>query len=209
MKTPLSFPILICILIILSMSTVSMTVPGGVAGVEAVDPFLTSITPNSTGANATPPHFPMILSRGPDAILSFYAVPSHTPQVLYDQWDIILFGTPGEPFLLKINNVTTSTGNLSRYYVNVSYDASRIDRATVYAHVGNISYSWAILIVKHKQIGYTPSELSISGNKYGISDLRLAQLKGAAGVLIMSLLMIPAVWWAVKEWRHRQGVRQW
>lgn len=201
MSTP---PYLIVLALILSLSTAYMALPGGVMA-EAVDPPLSTSTP----LNNTPHLAPVILSRGPDLILAFYARPGHSVTVVYDQWDVVIYGDPGDKYTVIINNITVDKGNLTRSYQNVTYNAGSIDRAWVRVHVGNRSYYWPLLIVKHREIGYTPAELAPPGGIYGLSDIRIAQLKGAAGVLIMSLALIPAVWWSVKEWRLRQGVRQW
>ena len=153
---------------------------------------------------------PLILSENQNnKVLRLWSPPSLTTSVLYDEWEIYLFGEVNETYKVKINGFEAFNGSLDREFVNLSYDASALDRAVVLIEIGNRSYSWSDVFINHQSIGYEGPGVSEKILKYSVSDLNWARLKSAFGVVVASVLTIPFVWKGVRLWRNRQGVVQW
>jgi len=154
---------------------------------------------------------PVILSENPtNSILRLWAPPSTSTVVLYDQWEILIFGEINDTCKVKINDYEAFNSSITREVVNISFDASAISKATVLIEIGNRSYRWVNVVVNHQGIDYGgPGSEGGSNLKFSESDISLARLKSAFGVVVASLFTIPFVWKGVRIWRNRQGVVQW
>ena len=153
---------------------------------------------------------PIILSENPNnSILRLWTSPGSGTVVLYDHWNLILFGDVNESYQVKINNAETFNGSLVREVQNFTFDASGLSTASVSIEIGNRSYQYQNIQINHQGIDYGgPGSGGGSNLKYSGADLSKAQLKTASGVIISSLISIPIVWNGVKLYRARQGVRE-
>ncbi len=154
---------------------------------------------------------PVILSENPtNGILRLWSPSSTSTVVLYDDWEILVFGEVNETCRIKINDYEAFNGSLSHEVVNISFDASAISKATVLIEIGNRTYRWRDIVINHQGIDYGgPGSGSGSNLKFSESDISIARLKSAFGVVLASLFTIPFVWKGVRIWRNRQGVVQW
>lgn len=154
---------------------------------------------------------PVILSENPtNGILRLWAPSSTSTVVLYDEWEIIVFGKVNDTCKVKINDFEAFNGSLIHEVVNISFDASAMSKATVQIEIGNRTYRWRDIAINHQGINYGgPGSGGSSNLKFSESDISLARLKSAFGVVVASLFTIPFVWKGVRIWRNRQGVVQW
>ena len=156
-----------------------------------------------------PPHSPHILTQNrANKVLNLWAEPGSEVVVVYDQWQILIYGNDSDPYSVEINGRERINSTLEGQYTNLSWDASRISQAVVKVKVANRSYTFGNLIINHQAVGFDDEFMNPEKEQFTVSDLNKARLKAAAGVVIASLISIPVVWKGVRAWRDRQGVRQ-
>lgn len=210
MKSP---PIILTLIALALLALVALPVPGSATdppGGEVLDPGTPlphADTPNST--NPRDPIPPVLLSWIPgNSVLSFFARPGTFPAVVYDRWEFILFGDEGTSYAVRINGKWIINGTLPGGWENVTWDARGINSALVEVRIGNRSYTWSRLIVKHQDIGWTPPELGGSGG-FTAQDLQKARSKAVISILITGgALSAPIVYLGVTEYIRRRGIHE-
>lgn len=187
-----------CLLIlIISISKGVTPFPGEVEGVTPLDQGSGTLSPLILSENAN------------NKVLRLYTIPSPGITVLYDQWEILLFGNVNDTYKVKINGVERFNGSMVREVVNLTFDASALNSAGVVIKIGNISWKWDAILINHQEIGIDGIEALQERVKYTESDISKARLKGAGAVLLTTIVTIPFVWIGVRQWRKHQGVREW
>lgn len=167
--------------------------------------------PNGEGREQNPRdhHPPVILSENAyNKVLRLSSPPSPSVSILYDQWEIILFGEVNSTYTVKINAVERFNGTFDHEYQNLSFDASPLYSARVVVRIGNKTYQWTQIIVQHDEIYFEGPNLQDGAKKFTTADITKARLRTGFGVILTSLITIPFIWRAVKSWRKRQGVRK-
>ncbi len=154
---------------------------------------------------------PILLSENPtNKVLRLWTPPTLGTSVLYDEWDFILFGENGTSYQIKINGIQAFNGSIGiKGYLNLSYDASRLTRASIVVILDNTTYRWSDVIVNHQSIDYGGGSGGGGGGSFTDADINSAKITTAIGIVISSIISIPFVWKWVKIWRNRQGVVQW
>ncbi len=177
--------------------------------ITSIYAFLSSGVVGLGGSTSVPEDSPIILSENnANHILRLWAPPSTSTVVLYDQWDIRMFGNVNDTYKVKINDAEMFNGSLTQEHLNLSFDASRLGNAHVTVMIGNRSYRWVNIAINHQEIGYNgPGGSGGSNLKFTSADISRAQLKASVGVAIATILSIPVVWHGVRLWRSKQGVR--
>lgn len=167
---------------------------------------------NQTGGEDPPDDIPPVILthlEGND-IVKFWAEPDQIVSVLYDQWNIILFSQhANNSFSVVVGGRTVFNGSMEAGYLNLTYNARKIDLTTVKISIGNQTYKFNNDRVNHEDIGYDPYGRDGPGKKFSEIEMNRARLVTAVGVIIASLITIPVVWMGVKAWRNKQGVVQW
>ena len=153
---------------------------------------------------------PLLLSQNVNnRMLRLWAPPSSTVVILYDQWNFYLFGSPNQTWKVVVNEVLVLNGTLSGSWMNTTWSAGSVDRARVNVTVGGKTWTWWNVIINHQEIGYSGPGAQVPVNPYDEHDLNWAKLKTAIGVILTAFLVMPIVWFGVKTYRDRQGVRRW
>ena len=157
------------------------------------------------------PFKPLILSESPNkSILKLWGDPGNDTIILYDSWEILVFGSINDSCKIKINDFEAFNGSLEGNVLNLSFDASTISTASVRVDINGSVYLWKNIIINHQGIDYTGAGGGSRSNlKFTESDLNNARLKSAGGVVVATLVTIPIVWKGVRLWRNKQGVVQW
>jgi len=167
-----------------------------------------------SGSRALPdpslvPGDPIILSENPDnKVLRLWVPPGDEISVLYDQWQIIISGNISEYYKIVIGGVVVFNGSMEETIQNFSYNANNLNLVSVSIDIGNRSYEFPNLIVNHQSIGYDGPGFEGEKSKYTQTDINVASLRSAFGVVVTSLISIPVVWFLVKTWKRKQGVSQ-
>jgi len=192
MKHPITSIILLaCTTVFLSMGADGISDGGQPAPIDPIHPA------------------PVILSERDGSNLNLWTTPGDIPAIVYDQWNIFLYGDPCDPYTILINHQEIFSGNLTRSYVNLTYDATGIDRARFTVMISNRTYDIFPLIVIHHDVGYTGiDEEDGSGGGYGNWDLRVAQFKASLGATILAVVSVYITRRILEYNRTRQGVTQ-
>lgn len=163
-------------------------------------------TTNTNGGQPAPmdSRDPFIISDlGAPGVIQYWASPGPDVTVVYDEWEIFLFGDIGNHFSVSINGVPFENGNLTRPYLNLSFDASGIQSGNVFVRIGNETWTFSNLIIKHEEwYGEEGASGSVSG-KYFNSDLNKAQRNGAIGATIITGATALGVFYAM-AWNHNR-----
>ncbi len=168
--------------------------------------FVSSSGVGLEGGLSTSEDTPLILSENnANHILRLWAPPSSSTVVLYDQWDVWIFGSVNDTYEVKINDVETFNGSLTQEHINLSYDASRLSYAHVSISIGNKTYQWVNIAINHQEIGYNgPGSGGASLFKFTQSDINRSNLKTAFIVTVYAVISIFVAFWGVKLYRKRQ-----
>lgn len=158
-------------------------------------------------ASMDPPKAPFILSNLPGAKPHFWADPDHSFTVVYDRWQIFLFGKPNDNFTVRINGVEAFNGTLTGSWMNLSFNAQDLASATVKIAVGNSTWTISGLAISHSPYnGGGEIGGGSSTGKYFEQDLKNEQRNGAIGATILAIIGWVAMWFVV-QWEHnRRGI---
>jgi hypothetical protein len=206
----LFWTLVICICIV-------TTIPGrGISLGGATPPgtmiFETSSALETSNGNETPappiqPPAPFLISQpgpGQTSTTWLYAPPVSSPCVVYDRLSLYAWGANGTRYAFLFAGEWTN-GTISGDYLNLSFNATNRDNANARLIIGTRSWSWSYLIIRHKDIGYSPSELG-NGNPYDLQDLIRERNRTATAVILAGALFAPpVVYFLVREWLNRRG----
>ena len=153
------------------------------------------------------PHSPFILSENRDnKILRLWSTPGTDVSVVYDQWEIYLFGRINETYRVLINSREIFNGTMESNFTALQFNAKDYFNVKVRVDIGNRSYHWGNLIINHQEIAWGGAGGGGTGGKYTDDDISWARFVSGLGVLIASIVCMPLVWLGVKWYRNRQGV---
>lgn len=192
-KDNLFFSLVLCIVITLILTLIVI---------------LWSIGANGQGAEIEEPvdTQPLILSKNPNNdILRLWASPGSGTVVLYDHWNLYLFGSVNESYKVQINGAERFNGTLAQEFDNFTFDASSLSNVIVSIEIGNRSYTFSNIVVNHQGINYGgPGSSSGSNFKFSQADLDSSRLKTAFIVMVYSVISIFIAFWGVKLYRKKQ-----
>lgn len=151
------------------------------------------------------PRDPFIISDlGAPGVIQYWASPGPDVTVVYDEWEIFLFGDIGDQYMVNINGVPFEKGNLTRSYLNLTFDASGIQTGNVHVRIGNNTWTFSNLIIKHEEwYGADGDPAGSTSAKYFTSDLNKAQRNGAIGATIITGATALGVFYAM-AWNHNR-----
>lgn len=195
-KHPFAFLIIVLMMIIFSISQSSGAQGTGEGG-PTEGPLDT--LPEESQA-------PFILTSLP-GVKPMYWADTETPYtVIYDQWEIFLFGMEGQAFQILVNGILTHNDTLAGSWKNISFDASRIDNANINIRIGNESYTFQGLAIAHTEwVGGGGGPAAPQG-QYFDTDLKKSQRNGAIGATALAIVGWIGMWFVV-VWEHnRKGV---
>jgi hypothetical protein len=153
------------------------------------------------------PQDPFIITSLSGAKPYYWADPGHGYTVIYEDWQVYLFGEPGDNYTVKINGIEAFNGTLGGSWANLSFDASELTTATVKVTIGD-NRTWTIpgLTIAHTE--YTGGGGGGGGKvgEYFQADLDKQQRNGAIGATLLSIVVFIGAWFVV-AWEHnRKGV---
>jgi hypothetical protein len=196
MKHPVYIILVSCAIASMSMGAQGLSLDGGQQA-----PTDTS-QPGGDDNNTSPHRAPIIISQFGASEVQFWAQPGDPKAILYPDWEIILFGSPEDPYMVQIGNGKTITGNLTGNYTSIEVKDVEGPITSMKATVGEQNWTFDTIIITRTWIDANDIiEEEKEKAKFTSSDIQRTALKTSAGATFLSVI---SIWiaWAVLKWRR-------
>lgn len=200
-------------LFLFALITITLTSPSMGAQGLSLDggqqtPTDTSQPGGESNNTKTSPHrAPIIISQFGASEVQFWAQPGDPKAILYPDWEILLFGSPEDPYKVRVGKGEAIKGNLTGNYTCIKIKDVEGPLTSARIDIGPYNWTFDNIIITRTWIDANDIiEEEKEKAKFTSTDIRHTQIKASIGATFLSVVSIWITWTILKYRRLSRGV---